>query len=191
MMSEQRKSLPIALATALLLLAVPRKASAYVDPGSGAMLWQLAAASVVGALFYLKAVTGWISRHTGLRSARSMGFLFATGYALVASPVVLAVFNARPVPRFNDIFVVGIVLAAYLFTWESAVYLLVISIGFSAYVMHLHFGGTPGSVQDVYRLISFAAICVFLIHLITRMKSRIAKSKEGCAVAVPASSRRD
>ena len=35
-------------------MAVPRKASAYVDPGSGAMIWQILAAAFLGALFYFR-----------------------------------------------------------------------------------------------------------------------------------------
>jgi len=42
-------------------MAVPRPASAYVDPGSGAMLWQVAAAAVIGSLFYVKRAVAWIS----------------------------------------------------------------------------------------------------------------------------------
>jgi hypothetical protein len=47
----------------LVLLAVPKMANAYVDPGSGAMLWQLAAATVIGSLFYLKRILVWIRGH--------------------------------------------------------------------------------------------------------------------------------
>ncbi len=38
----------------LLLLATPRMALAYVDPGSGAMIWQVAAGLAVGSLFYVR-----------------------------------------------------------------------------------------------------------------------------------------
>jgi hypothetical protein len=48
--------------TLLILLAVPQIASAYVDPGSGAMLWQILAATFLGMLFYIRkiveAITG-------------------------------------------------------------------------------------------------------------------------------------
>jgi hypothetical protein len=40
----------------LLLLATPRMALAYVDPGSGAMIWQVAAGLAVGSLFYVRRV---------------------------------------------------------------------------------------------------------------------------------------
>lgn len=44
------------LAAALLLLATPHLALAYVDPGTGAMLWQILAAGVLGAAFYFRKV---------------------------------------------------------------------------------------------------------------------------------------
>ena len=52
----------------LVLLAVPQPASAYVDPGSGAMLWQVAAAAVIGSLFYVKRAVAWIKGRFGMRS---------------------------------------------------------------------------------------------------------------------------
>jgi hypothetical protein len=49
------KSSQTAIVTALLLLlALPQMGKAYVDPGSGAMIWQVAAAAVIGGLFYLR-----------------------------------------------------------------------------------------------------------------------------------------
>ena len=52
----------------MVLMAVPRPASAYVDPGSGAMLWQVAAAAVIGSLFYVKRAVAWIKGRFGLGS---------------------------------------------------------------------------------------------------------------------------
>jgi hypothetical protein len=48
--------------TLLILLAVPQIASAYVDPGSGAMLWQILAATFLGMLFYIRKIITAISR---------------------------------------------------------------------------------------------------------------------------------
>ena len=56
------KKLTASFALALLLMAVPQKASAYVDPGSGAMLWQLAAAAVFGSLFRIKQIAAFFRR---------------------------------------------------------------------------------------------------------------------------------
>jgi hypothetical protein len=67
---------------------------------------------------------------------------------------------------------VGIVLTAYLFTWESALYLTIVSLLVSAWILP---PGGSFSVQqfaDWYRLLSFAALSVFLICLISRMKAR-------------------
>jgi hypothetical protein len=52
------------LCLALLIMAVPQRAEAYVDPGSGSMLWQLAAAAVFGSLFRIKRIAAWFrARH--------------------------------------------------------------------------------------------------------------------------------
>jgi hypothetical protein len=48
------------LSLALLTMAVPQKASAYVDPGAGALLWQVAASGVIGSLFYFRRIAVWI-----------------------------------------------------------------------------------------------------------------------------------
>ncbi len=155
----------------LLLMAAPRPASAYVDPGSGAMLWQVAAATLIGTLFYVRRVVGWIRGTLGLR-ARSMGFLFASCFALVASPLICTVFQTRPLPRFNDIFLVGIVLTTYLFTWDAAAYLLVISLLVSAWVLPPYGNMAVDRPEDWYRIVSFAAISIFLIVLVHRLKVR-------------------
>jgi hypothetical protein len=173
-MRTQRWPRLAVLSATLVLLATPRQASAYVDPGSGAMLWQLAAAGFIGSLFYVRSVVAWIRKHRGLHSARAAGFLFATLYALIASPCVLSVFHARAIPRFNDIFLVGIVLTSYLFTWESAVYLLVLSIVVTAYVMPPYGTFRIAAASDIYRLISFTAVSVFLVILVTRLKRKAA-----------------
>lgn len=50
------------LATLLALAAAPI-AQAYVDPGSGALLWQALMAGVVGSLFYLRRGIEWLRAH--------------------------------------------------------------------------------------------------------------------------------
>lgn len=35
-------------------------ASAYTDPGSGLMLWQILGAAAIGSLFYLKRFLSWL-----------------------------------------------------------------------------------------------------------------------------------
>src|SRR5437667_8237894 len=159
-----------------VLLAVPRMAYAYVDPGTGAMAWQLVAATAIGCLFYLKRASMWIRKHLGIRSERSLGFAFATFYALVVSPVTLTLFHARPLPRFNDLFLVGIVLTAYLFTWGPAVYLLVISLLVSAWVLPPNGAMRVEGFAEWYRLVSFSVLSVFLIGLISRMKRQVVRN---------------
>ena len=60
------------LSLTLLTMAVPQKASAYVDPGSGAMLWQMAAASVIGSMFYVRRIAGWVRGLIGVRSTKAV-----------------------------------------------------------------------------------------------------------------------
>jgi len=147
-------------------------AHAYVDPGTGTMFWQIAAALAIGMLFYVKRVFVWARRNLGYRSERAMGFAFATLFAIITSPVTMAVFHSHPLPRFNDVFLVGIVLTAYLFTWESATYLIFISLGVSAWILPPDGSLRVQEFADWYRLVSFALISVFLVCIITRMKHR-------------------
>jgi hypothetical protein len=42
-----------------LLVAMEREAQAYTDPGTGALLWQLLVAGLVGCLFYFRKITSW------------------------------------------------------------------------------------------------------------------------------------
>jgi hypothetical protein len=75
-------------------------------------------------------------------------------------------------PRFNDIFLVGIALTVYFFSWESGAYLFAISLLASAWIL------SPGGTLRVegftewYRLISFSTLSVFIILLLTRMKAK-------------------
>jgi hypothetical protein len=160
------------LAAIALILGFPIVAYAYVDPGTGIMFWQIAAALALGMLFYVKRVFVWARKYLGYRSERAMGFAFATLFAVITSPVTMAVFHSRPLPRFNDVFLVGIVLSAYLFTWESAAYLLVISLGVSAWILPPEGSLRVQEFVDWYRLASFALLSIFLVCVITRMKHR-------------------
>ncbi|MEO8598131.1 MAG: hypothetical protein ABI759_32725 [Candidatus Solibacter sp.] len=166
------------LTLCVLLLATPRPAYAYVDPGSGAMVWQVVAAGVIGSLFYVRKIFTWVRDHLGFRSARVTGFLFASLFALIASPLTVTLFDGHPLPRFNDLFLVGIVLTTYLFTWESAIYLLVISLGVSAWILPPTGSFTILGFTDWYRFISFALVSVVMVVLITRLKGQVPRSPE-------------
>lgn len=162
----------IATPVVLLLLALPRPAHAYVDPGSGAMIWQLAAAAVVGSMFYVRRVVGWVRKSVGVYSPETMGYLFATVFALVVSPVIVQLFRAYSLPRFNDIFLVGIFLTSYLFSWRPAVYLLVISVLVSAYLLPPDGTLQIQATTDIVRLVSFTAVSMLLIVLSTRQSQK-------------------
>jgi Domain of unknown function (DUF4118) len=161
-----------------ILMSFPQAAHAYVDPGTGDLLWQVAAATVIGALFYLNRIAAWLRNRLGLRSQRAMGFAFATFFAAVTAPITLAVFQQHPLPRFNDVFLVGVVLTAYFFDWVPSVYLLLVSLLVSAWILPPHGSLAVGHFEDWYRLVSFAALSVFLVCLITRMKARKLRGQE-------------
>ncbi len=42
-----------------LLISSEKEAFGYTDPGSGVLVWQMLAAGLVGALFYLRKVSHW------------------------------------------------------------------------------------------------------------------------------------
>jgi hypothetical protein len=167
-----RRAVSLALFSLFLILIIPRRANAYVDPGGGAIVWQAAAAACIGSLFYLHRVARWVGRHLGVRSPRTLGFVFATSYAFVASPVVRSLFLRYQLPRFGDIYLLGVVLTAYLFTWEGAAYLLVIAVVVSAWILPPSGTLSVASAADQYRITSFTVISLFLICLITRLKTR-------------------
>ena len=165
-----------AVGLALLVLATPRRASAYVDPGSGAMLWQAAAAAFIGSLFYLRRFVMWTRRNVNFRSRRTMGFAFAAAYALVASPLVIGLYRNGSVPRFCDIFLLGIMVTVSFFTWEAATCLLGVGVLVSAWVLPPGGSFAVASPADMYRIVSFTLVSLFLICLITRVKAGRASS---------------
>ena len=50
---------------ALAMFATEREASAYTDPGSGALIWQMAVAGLVGVSFYFRRRTAWFKSRKG------------------------------------------------------------------------------------------------------------------------------
>lgn len=55
-----RRILTVIAAVALAIIVGERDASAYTDPGSGALMWQLLLAAMVGVSFYFRKFIGWI-----------------------------------------------------------------------------------------------------------------------------------
>ncbi len=47
---------------AAMLLLMPASAFAYIDPGTGSILWQMLLGLLVGAGFYFRQIAGWFTR---------------------------------------------------------------------------------------------------------------------------------
>ena len=50
---------------ALAAFATERQASAYTDPGTGALIWQMLVAALAGLLFYFRRITTWFRNRKG------------------------------------------------------------------------------------------------------------------------------
>lgn len=50
---------------ALAMFATEREACAYTDPGTGALLWQMMVAGLVGVGFYFRRITSWFKSRKG------------------------------------------------------------------------------------------------------------------------------
>jgi hypothetical protein len=53
------------LLVALAMFATEREAHAYTDPGTGALLWQMMVAGLVGVGFYFRRITAWWKKKKG------------------------------------------------------------------------------------------------------------------------------
>jgi hypothetical protein len=156
----------------MIALALPCLGSIAFDPGAQPMVWHVLGASTLLTVLNWRRVAAFVGEHSGLRSVRSSGVAFATAYAVFTVPFTLSFFDGQPMPRFNDVFVVGIALTVYFFSWEPAVYLFVISLLVSAWILPPY--GTLGveGFAEWYRLISFSAVSLFIMVLLTRMKAK-------------------
>jgi hypothetical protein len=152
-------------------LAVSVPAAIAVDPGAVPMLWHILTGATVLAIFQWRRLGVWLRDHAGIRSPRSFGYVFAAAYALLSTSLALNLIHGEPVPRFNDIFLVGIVLTGYFFTWEPAACLLGVSVLVSAWVLPPDGTFRVVGFNEWYRLISFTVVSIFMIVLINRMKS--------------------
>ena len=164
------------LVVTLLIAGSPGKAAAYLDPATDTVLWQFAAALIVASLFFARPVIRLLHHHLSLGSQQARGFLFATVFSMAVSPLAMRLFGGNPLPRFNDVFLVGIVLTAYLFTWEASAYMLAISILVSAWVLPPYGTFRVEGTSEWYRLASFSLISVFLILVITRKKGHFVRA---------------
>jgi hypothetical protein len=164
------------IAGLLFNLAVPSfaesRSAELIDSGAAPVLWHILAVSAVMAIFQWRRLAAWLRDSAGLRSPRSLGYVFAASYVLCSTPLALNLVDGQPLPRFNDVFLVGIVLTCYFFTWEPAAVLLVGSVLISAWVLPP--SGTLRVVgfSEWYRLTSFTLVSIIVILVITRMKTR-------------------
>ena len=58
-------SLRVIFLIALAMFATEREARAYTDPGTGALIWQMLVAGIVGVGFYFRRITGWFRNRKG------------------------------------------------------------------------------------------------------------------------------
>jgi hypothetical protein len=65
--AKQFLNLPVRIVflMALAMFATEREARAYTDPGSGALIWQMAVAGLVGVSFYFRRITAWFKNRKG------------------------------------------------------------------------------------------------------------------------------
>ena len=133
-------------------------------------VWQAAFGMILAALFYWEQLTGWIGALAQQNSRFGPGYVLATGYALLAILVVDVTFTLHPLPRFDDIFLVGIALTAYFFNSKPAAFLLLIAILVSAWVLPPADSFKIADPVDWYRISSFAAVSVLLMGVIAKLK---------------------
>jgi hypothetical protein len=155
-----------------LMFAVPGFAATAVDPGSFAMLWHIFGGAAVIAILNWRHVGVWLQENAGIRSRRSAGFVFAVFYACVTTPIIISITEGHVIPRFNDIFLVGIVFTCYFFTWESATTLLALSMLITAWILPPNGDLRVEGFNEWYRLISFTLVSAMMIMLLTRIKAR-------------------
>ena len=50
---------------ALAMFATEHEARAYTDPGTGALIWQMALAGLTGVAFYFRRISSWFKNRKG------------------------------------------------------------------------------------------------------------------------------
>lgn len=53
----------------VILILTEGRAHAYIDPGTGSLLWQLLFAAGIGGLFYVRKAIAWMGKLQGRRKA--------------------------------------------------------------------------------------------------------------------------
>jgi hypothetical protein len=129
-----------------------------------AWIWQIALGLILAILFYWDKVIAWIRRQAGPQPVFPLGYLFASLYALAAILVINLTFTLAPIPRFDDIFLVGITLTAYLFSRKPAACLLAVGVAVSLWIL---------PPAGFYRVLSFALVSGLLLFVINRLKMEV------------------
>src|SRR3954469_22053644 len=101
------------------------------------------------------------------RDFPTAGFLFALVYATIASVAACRLFPGHLLPRLHDIFLVGIVLTVYRFTWRPGTLLLAAGLIVSA-LANPSFGS----------MASFALLAIVLMAVMARMQTGYVPAKE-------------
>jgi K+-sensing histidine kinase KdpD len=162
-------------APAMLLLGLALAFCAWILPPSGSFriaatldLYRLFSFAMVSLVLILAVLR--LKTNARQQPASRQAYLFTTGYAIVGTLVTMFAFHAQPIPRFNDIFLVGIAVVASLFTTSSAAYLLAIAVGVSAWILPPGGSFAVTDPTDYYRILSFCAVSGLLIFLSSRLK---------------------
>jgi K+-sensing histidine kinase KdpD len=167
-----------ALACLMLSFVVPGIAAPHIDTDSAPIYVQILGVACALVILNRRQVGQWVQEVAGIHAARAHGFLFATCVALLSMFVTANMMNG-PLPRFNDVFLVGIALTCYLFSWEPAAYLLVLSVLASAWMLPPAGSLRIEGFNEWYRLISFTVVAAVIILLIARIQARRAMPNNG------------
>ncbi len=102
------------------------------------------------------------------------GFIFATAYAVLALAIRHAMTGALP-PRLLDVFLIGVGVTTYFFSWIPAVALLIASLGIVQFT-------TPATLwpaqrpalQNILSLLVYCSACGAFIVAVERLRRKIA-----------------
>ena len=138
------------------------------------LAWQIALGLILAFLFYGRQGAAWARTHA---SDQVFGYIFASIYAFAAVLLIDLTFTSAPIPRFDDVFVAGIALAAYCFGIGPAAYLLGIGLVVSAWILPPEGGFYVAGPAGWYRVVSFGAISFLLMFVIARLKQKSAQKQ--------------
>jgi hypothetical protein len=143
-----------------------------IDPGATAILWHILRGATLISALHWRRLASWIEVRWSLPPQQARGFVFAAFFAWITVPLTINLVQGQPMPRFNDIFLAGIVLTCYLFAWQPAAFLLGVSVLVSAWILPPYGSLEVRGFTEWFRLSSFTLLSTLLIVLIARMKAR-------------------